>query len=204
MPRQARSACPARGQRDAGRTRGLPGAAPSTCRAAARSMRRTAAGDFPADRHGAAARATSPADRLRRHRPATSRARRSSPPPMLGEGLARLQAGETDFDLGGGDVRPVLRHPARHAQRPARPAGVPARQEGEPARIDDDRAGRDAVRLHLRDQGSAGRHQGAARAPADPGAEGGDARRRVLRQEDPPVAAARQRARRRRASAGRR
>ncbi len=96
-------------------------------------------------------------------------------------------------------VRPVLRDPGGPAQRAARPPGILARQEGESARVDDDRAGRDAVRLHLRDEGPARWHQGAARAPADPGAQGGDARRRVLRQEEPSVAASRQRARRRRA-----
>ena len=98
----------------------------------------------------------------------------------------------------------VLRDPGGHAQRPARPAGIAARPEGEPARGDDDRDGRDAVRLHLRDARPARRHQGAARAAADPGAEGRDARRRVLREEDASVAAARQRARRTPASAGRR
>ena len=71
----------------------------------------------------------------------------------------------------------------------------PLGTEGEPARVDDHRDGRDAVRLHLRDQGPARRHQGAARAPADPGAQGRDARRRVLREEDASVAPARQRAR---------
>ena len=104
--------------------------------------------------------------------------------PELGEGLARLQAGEIGLRRRRRHARPVLRHPAGQAQRPARPAGVAARQEGEPARVDDHRAGRDAVRLHLRDHGPARRHQGAARAAADPGAEGGDARRRVLREED--------------------
>ncbi len=113
--------------------------------------------------------------------------------PDLHEGLTRLQAGQTGFDVGGRAGR-VLRHPAGPAQRPARPAGVAARREGEPARVDDHRDGRDAVRLHLRDQGSARRHQGAARAAADPGAEGGDARRRVLREEAASVAAAGQRA----------
>ena len=114
--------------------------------------------------------------------------------PDLHEGLTRLQAGQTDFDVGGAQVD-VLRHSAGPAQRPARPAGIPARAEGEPARVDDHRDGRDAVRLHLRDQGPSRRHQGAARAPADSRAQGGDARRRVLRQEDASVAPARQPAR---------
>ena len=81
----------------------------------------------------------------------------------------------------------VLRHSGRQAQRPARPPGIAAGNEGESARIDDDRAGRDAVRLHLRHQGPARRNQGAARAAPDPGAQGRDARRRVLREEEPPA-----------------
>ena len=117
----------------------------------------------------------------------------------LHEGLTRLQAGQTGFEVGGARACQFSGIPTGPAQRPARPAGVAARPEGEPARIDDDRDGRDAVRLHLRDQGPAGRHQGAARAPADPGAQGRDARRRVLREEDASVAPARERARARRA-----
>ena len=103
--------------------------------------------------------------------------------PGLHEGLTRLQAGQTELRRRGHAGR-VLRHSGGPAQRPARPAGIAARPAREPARVDDDRDGRDAVRLHLRDEGPARRHQGAARAAADPGAEGRDARRRVLREED--------------------
>ena len=98
----------------------------------------------------------------------------------LREGLTRLQQGQTDFDVEGMQVA-FSGIPEGTAQRPARPAGIAARPAGEPARGDDDRDGRDAVRLHLRDARPARRHQGAARAAADPGAEGRDARRRVLR-----------------------
>ena len=88
--------------------------------------------------------------------------------------------------------RHLCRYPARDAQRPARPAGIADRGQGQPARSDDDRAGRDAVRFRLRDQGSARQHEGAGRKAADSGAEGGDARRSVLFQEIAPVAAVRQ------------
>ena len=91
-------------------------------------------------------------------------------------------------------VRALHRHSAGQAQRAARSAGVAARPAGEPARVDDDRARRDAVRFHFRDARSARRHQGAARAIADSGAQGGDARRRVLREEEPSGAHPRQRA----------
>ena len=115
--------------------------------------------------------------------------------PMLGEGLSRLQAGESGFDLGAGAVQfsgiPTgMQNVLRDLQE------SPLGQEGEPARVDDHRDGRDAVRLHLRDPGPPGRHQGAARAAADPGAQGRDARRRVLRAQDASVARAGQRARR--------
>ena len=121
-----------------------------------------------------------------------------------GRGPRAAAVGRNGFRSGRRHARPVLRHSGGQAQRPARPAAIVARQEGESARVDDDRAGRDAVRLHLRDQGPARRHQGAARAPADPGAQGGDARRRVLREKESSVAAARERAGRSRVEAGRR
>ena len=135
--------------------------------------------------------------RSRRWRPTPSGYVPGAPiiaPSDLHEGLTRLQAGQSGFEVGGAAV-PFSGIPAGPAQRPARPAGFAARPEGEPARIDDDRDGRDAVRFHLRHQGPSGRHQGAARAAADPGAQGRDARRRVLREEVPPGAAPGQRAR---------
>ena len=148
---------------------------------------------FSADRHGA---------RVAVHpdRPASAASFRLHPGradhrhARAGRGTRAVAGGRNGIRPGRRSLRPVLRHSAGRAQRAARPAGVAARQACEPARIDDDRAGCDAVRFHLRDQGPARRHQGAARAAADPGAEGGDARRRVLRQEVASVAAARQRA----------
>ena len=128
----------------------------------------------------------------------TSPARRSSRRRCWARASSRLQAGESGFDLGAGAVQfsgiPTgMQNVLRDLQE------SPLGPEGEPARVDDHRDGRDAVRLHLRDQGSARRHQGAARAAADPGAEGRDARRRVLRAQDASVPRAGQRAGRGRA-----
>ena len=44
----------------------------------------------------------------------------------LHEGLTRLQAGQTEFDVGGAH-RPSAGHPGGPAQRPARPAGIATR-----------------------------------------------------------------------------
>ena len=148
----------------------------SACRAAGRRRRRTFA-PLRADAVGLRARR---ADHLHAD---------------LHEGLTRLQAGQSGF----------RRRRRRRRRSRASRQGLhnvlrdlqesPLGAEGEPARIDDHRDGRDAVRLHLRDQGPARRHQGAARAAADPGAQGRDARRRVLREEVASGAPARERAR---------
>ena len=154
-------------------------------RHAGAACRRRPAGDLPQiQRAGAAGRRYVVRADARRRRRATSRARRSSRRRSCTRASTRLQAGADG-------LRPRRRARVEFSGIPQGMHNVlrdlqesPLGTEGEPARVDDDRDGRDAVRLHLRDQGPARRHQGAARAAADPGAEGGDARRRVLREED--------------------
>ena len=111
----------------------------------------------------------------------------------LHEGLTRLQAGQTDFDVGGANVAF---------------SGIPQGMHNVLRDLQESPLGRKANQIEsmtiemvamlfdfiFDTQGPAGRHQGAAGAAADPGAEGGDARRRVLRQEVASVAAAGQRA----------
>ena len=83
--------------------------------------------------------------------------------PEVADALGRLQHGETGFDFARRAVSDsaACSRTCTMSLRDLQESPIGAQRQ--PARGDDHRAGRDAVRFHLRDHGSAGQHQGAGR-----------------------------------------